>query len=95
MNVTHHFVSQIWLGVGISIVCVITVLNLLQQYEEKKIVTAADNSDGLSLPRLERPGRQYTVFTCSVIYCRKVTQKKNLTKKLKVFKYVTQLNLKI
>ena len=44
---------------GISIVCVITVLNLLQQYEEKKIVTAANNSDGLSLPRPERPGRQY------------------------------------
>lgn len=50
---------QIWLGVGISIVCVIFVLKFLQRYQEKLFETAANHGNGIKLPHRKRADGHY------------------------------------
>ncbi|EFX87007.1 hypothetical protein DAPPUDRAFT_312495 [Daphnia pulex] len=53
------FQWPIWLGVGISIVCVIFVLKFLQRYQEKLFESASNHGDGVRLAHKERTGKQY------------------------------------
>ncbi len=58
---TKHslFNQQIWVGLGVSMVCVIVVLSLIQRYLEYQTAGPLTNDGGLRVVRKTKTGKQY------------------------------------